>query len=599
MARFQRNLIPPDAQTRRLRALALSFAAIAALTASVLLADAAMQDGVDFWDFLRVALIFITTAWLAWGATLSFVGLWPMTRKDTAPLQMQSPAPALVVLMPVCNEDPVATFARVAAMDHSIHAANLRADIAILSDTRNETAALAERDTYLRLLEETRGTDRIFYRRRENNHGRKAGNIEDFIRRSGGAYEFALILDADSLMEGETIREMVAKMQADPKLGLLQSLPKIIAARSFFGRAMQFAASFHGPIFTRGLARLQGNTGPFWGHNAMIRVKAFAESCGLPTLNGPAPFGGTILSHDYVEAALLARAGWRVQVDPTLEGSFEEGPENLLSYAKRDRRWCQGNLQHSRLLFAPGLAPWSRFVFVQGIFSYIVSLVWATFLITSVLATMFAPLPDYFPDPYQLFPVFPDDRTKEITALILGIMGLLILPKFAILFQAILSGRAHGFGGALRATLSVLSEILLSSLIAPLMLMYQSRAVLQVLSGRDGGWPANQRGEGRLTLSEATSAGTWILLTGGAALALVARVAPDLTLWLLPVCLPMLAAPLIIAASSRPLSRTLFRVPQETAPAPVIAQYNDIHDRWRHETAMPQTPSLELTHVPT
>lgn len=598
MAPFQRKILAPDAGTRRLRALALGFAALAALTASVLLADAAIQDGVDFWDFLRVALIFITTAWLAWGATLSFVGLAPTLRKPAPVPQLRSPAPALVVLVPICNEDPVATFARIAAMDHSIRTANLHADIAILSDTRNEAAASVERETYMRLLEETGGKGRIFYRRRDNNHGRKAGNIEDFIRRSGGAYEFALILDADSLMEGDTIREMAAKMQADPKLGLLQSLPKIIAAQSFFGRAMQFAASFHGPIFTRGLARLQGNTGPFWGHNAMIRVKAFAESCGLPTLKGPAPFGGAILSHDYAEAALLARAGWRVQVDPTLEGSFEEGPENLLSYAKRDRRWCQGNLQHSRLLQAPGLAPWSRFVFVQGIFSYIVSLVWAAFLITSVLATLFAPLPDYFPDPYQLFPVFPDDRTKEITALILGIMGLLILPKFAILLNAIRTERAHGFGGALRATLSVLSEILLSSLIAPLMLMYQSRAVLQVLSGRDGGWPANQRGEGRLTLAEATSAGTWILLTGGAALALVARVAPDLTLWLLPVCLPMLAAPLLIAGSSRPLTHWLFRVPQETAPAPVILRYNAVHARWCREDAVAQASSLELTHVP-
>ncbi|MCE8471342.1 glucans biosynthesis glucosyltransferase MdoH, partial [Rhodovulum sulfidophilum] len=276
-----------------------------------------------------------------------------------------------VVLVPICNEDPVTTFARIAAMDGSIQAAGLRCDIAVLSDTRDPENAARERDVFARLLAETGGAGRIFYRRRTDNRGRKAGNIEDFIQSSGGAYEFALILDADSLMEGVTIRRMIARMQADPRLGLLQTLPKIIGAGSLFGRAMQFSASFHSPVFARGLARLQGNTGPFWGHNAMVRVRAFAESCGLPALEGKPPFGGHILSHDYVEAALLARAGWRVKLDETIEGSFEEGPDNILAHAKRDRRWCQGNLQHIRLVLAPGLAGWSRFVFLQGIFAYL------------------------------------------------------------------------------------------------------------------------------------------------------------------------------------------------------------------------------------
>ncbi|WP_226550459.1 glucans biosynthesis glucosyltransferase MdoH [Celeribacter naphthalenivorans] len=592
-----RRALPADARTKLIRTLALSFALLAALTASTLLADAAIQDGVDVWDVVRGVLIFVTTAWLAWGATLSFVGLAPRVGKRRPAPELTSPAPRLVVLVPICNEDPVTTFARIAAMDQSIRAEGLAADIAILSDTRNDESALLERQTYLRLIRETHGEGRIFYRRRDDNRGRKAGNIEEFIRRSGSAYDFALILDADSLMEGRAVREMAAKMQADPKLGLLQTLPKIIGARSFFGRAMQFAASFHSPIFTRGLERLQGNTGPFWGHNAMVRVNAFAESCALPELAGPPPFGGHILSHDYVEAALLARGGWRVQVDHTISGSFEEGPENILSYAKRDRRWCQGNLQHSRLLLSPGIAGWSRFVFLQGIFAYLVSVLWAAFLITSVVATILAPVPNYFPEPHMLFPVFPDDRTKEITALIVGIMGLLILPKFAILYEASGTRRTARFGGSVRAGLSVVAEILLSSLIAPLMLMYQTKAVLQVLSGRDGGWPANQRGEGALSLLEGFRAGLWIMLTGGAALALVARVAPDLTLWLLPVCLPMVAAPFLIAWTSRPLTHALFLVPEERRPAPVIRSYREILGRWQAEPRA-DVASPEVTHVP-
>ncbi len=572
---------PVDTATAGFRVTAISCALLAATVASGLLAEASIQDGVEVLDIVRVVLIFVTTAWLSWGAMLAFLGL-ARTRASAEP-ELQMPQPPTVVLVPICNEDPVATFARVAAMDRSIREAGIRADIAILSDTRAPEAAAHERRAFARLMAETDGAKRIFYRQREDGRGRKAGNVEDFIRRSGGAYDFAVILDADSLMEGSAIRGMIARMQADPKLGLLQTLPCIVAGHSFFGRAMQFAAAFHGPVFTRGLARMQGGTGPFWGHNAIVRVRAFAESCGLPELSGKPPFGGHILSHDYVEAALLARAGWSVKVDASIDGSYEEGPENVLSYAKRDRRWCQGNLQHIRLLFAPGLAGWSRFVFLQGIFSYLVSLLWAGFLIASVAATVTAPAPDYFPDRYQLFPVFPTDRSREIMALALGILGLLVLPKFAIWAQSLAEGRVRGFGGAVGSFISVVTEILLTSLLAPVMLMYQSRAVLQVLSGRDGGWPANARGEGKLSIAQATRASFWIVLAGGAIYFATAWLAPDLAPWLLPVCVPMLLAPLLIAWTSRPLTHALFRAPEERAVPPVLERFREIHGDWLDE----------------
>lgn len=590
--------LPPDWRTVATRTLALTLSLVAALAATVLLIEAAVQDGRDLWDVVRSGLIFASTAWLAWGAALAFTGLAP-ARPVAAPDLAAGPAPRTVVLVPICNEDPVTTFARIAAMDQSIRAAGVEADIAILSDTRDAGGALRERHAYVRLLQITGGTGRIFYRRRNDNRGRKAGNVEDFIRRSGGAYDYAVILDADSLMEGSAIRTMIARMQADPKLGLLQTLPRIIGAQSLFGRAVQFAAAFHGPVFTRGLARMQGQTGPFWGHNAIVRMRAFAESCALPELSGKPPFGGHILSHDYVEAALLARAGWAVRVDPAIEGSFEEGPENILSFARRDRRWAQGNLQHIRLLLAPGLPMWSRFVFLQGIFAYLVSVLWGAFMIASIVATIKAPPPDYFPEPHLLFPVFPSDRTKEITTLVFGIAGLLILPKVAILTGAILSGRARGFGGGLKAGLSVLVEIALTSIIAPLMLMYQSRAVMQVFAGRDGGWPANQRGEGSLTLGQGVQAGLWISAVGVAALVLVARVAPELTLWLTPVCLPMVAAPLIIALTSRAIGRSVFAVPDEAAPAPVVRRYHAILAAWSGTApAAPEPPIREAGHAP-
>ncbi len=566
-------------RTIALRTAALTFAILMASTATVLLAEAAAQDGLDLWDIARALLIFVTTAWLAWGAALALIGL-PQHRHTDARPEIEGNPPKTVALFPIYNEDPNATFARIAAMDRSIQAAGLDVDIAVISDTQDATAAKQERIAFARLLKESDCGGRIFYRRRTDNRGRKAGNIEDFIRQSGGAYEFAVILDADSLMEGETLRIMIGRMQSDPELGLLQTLPKIVEAQSFFGRAMQFSSAFHSPVFTRGLARLQGVTGPFWGHNAIVRVRAFAASCALPELTGPPPFGGHILSHDYVEAALLARAGWKVEVDETIGGSYEGGPENVISYAKRDRRWCQGNLQHIRLLLAPGLKAWSRFVFLQGIFAYIVSVLWAAFLIASIFATMMAPEPDYFPQPHQLFPVFPGDRTKQITALAVGIGGLLIVPKLAILVGAISSGRASGFGGALRSTLSVLSEILLTSLLAPLMLMYQTRAVAQVLARRDGGWPASSRDEGPIPLLAAMRDGTWIVMTGAVSLLIVALLAPRLSWWLLPVCLPMICAPLLIYATSRPLTYYLFAVPEERLSPPIVTAFTTQLTRW-------------------
>ncbi|WOI56735.1 glucans biosynthesis glucosyltransferase MdoH [Palleronia sp. LCG004] len=561
-----------DRATALCRGLALGFSLLSAVVAAALLAQSVAVDGLQPLDFAAILLILLTTAWLSWGAAQSFVGLLPH-RAGRAASPRPGPMPPTVVLLPICNEDPVAAMTRISVMDASCHAAGLDVHFAVLSDTRDPAALEREAREFARLRQRDGASERFFYRNRTDNRGRKAGNIEDFVRRHGAAYEFAIMLDADSLMEGQTIATLISRMRDEPDLGLLQTLPVVVGARSLFGRAMQFAASFHSPVFARGLARMQGRTGPFWGHNAIVRLRALAECCALPELSGRPPFGGTIMSHDYVEAALLARGGWRVTLDETLSGSFEEGPDNLLSHVRRDRRWCQGNLQYLRLLNVPDLRKWSRFVFVQGIASYLISLFWGVFLVVSVLATITAPLPNYFPEPNQLFPVFPDDRTREFVALCIGIGGLLLLPKIAIFAEAVATRRVACFGGAARAFASVLSEILLSSLIAPVLLMYQSRSVIEVLSGHDGGWPANQRGEGRLTLAEGWIAGRWIALTGLAVATAVGWLAPALIWWLLPVCVPMMAAPILIWATSQPRARSLFRVPDEIDPAPVVAAY--------------------------
>lgn len=565
---------------------------VAAATGFMLFLQFGASDGLDWLDILRSVLILMSTFWLAWGAAQGLLGL---TTRAATPVLPQMPITArTVILVPVYNEDPVTTFARIAAMDASLAATGAGGTFhfAILSDTRNDMIAARERQWFLRLVRERDAEGRIFYRRRSVNTGKKAGNIEDFMLRSGAAYDFAMILDADSLMEGATIVEMVRRMQAEPDLGLLQSLPRVINARSRFGRTMQFSAGFYSPVFARGLAMMQGRTGPFWGHNALVRVRAFAASCGLPELAGEPPFGGHILSHDYVEAALLARAGWTVRLDDDLSGSYEEGPENMVDHAKRDRRWCQGNLQHARLVLAPGLKGWSRWVFVQGILAYVAPLFWLAFMLASVAAQMTVAPPDYFPEPNWPFPVFPADETAKAIGLAVGIFGLLLLPKLLIAADAVASGRASGFGGSARAFASTLVELLMSSVMAPVFLMFQTRSVFQVLLGVDGGWPSNNRGDGRLSVREAFAASRWISLTGAAALWLIWLLAPGLVVWLLPVTLPMIAAPLVISWMSQDSRSGLMAVPSELAPPPVVQRHVDTLRAWigAPEDVRPDSP---------
>ncbi|MBN2629908.1 MAG: glucans biosynthesis glucosyltransferase MdoH [Rhodobacteraceae bacterium] len=566
------------------RFLALLSSVLAAAVAAMVFFVYGSADGMSWIDVVRTLLILLSTWWLAWGAATALLGLTSRARPaqwEQGPIRGKT-----VVIVPVYNEDPVATFARIAAMDDSLRATGSAAhvDFAVLSDTRDDAIAAAERMWFGRLLAEQNGLGRMFYRRREKNIGRKAGNIEDFITTSGGAWDYAVILDADSLMEGDTILEMIRRIEAEPELGLLQTLPKVIRARSLFGRAMQFSAAFHSPAFARGLAAMQGRAGPFWGHNAIVRIKAWAESCGLPELSGAPPFGGHILSHDYVEAALLARAGWIVRLDDDLQGSYEEGPENIIDHAKRDRRWCQGNLQHSKVIAAPGLLPWSRFSLFQGIFAYLAPLVWLGFIAASIAAIYWGGELDYFPQENWPFPVFPNDETPKAIGLAIGVFGLLVMPKFLVVLHAILTGRAKGFDGAGKSLRAVMSELALSSLYAPVLLAFQSRSVIQVFLGLDGGWPPNNRGDGGLSFAEAWSGGRWISLWGSAGIAITQVYAPVLTLWLLPVALPMIAAPLVIWWTSRTASPGRFQVPADQTPPPIVVWHDAILARWNTAT---------------
>jgi membrane glycosyltransferase len=546
------------------------------VAAASMFGSVAVADGFDWVDVVRVSLVSFCALWLSWGACIGVLGL--IYPSEDVPVRNARPEGRTAIIIPVYNEAADAVFARLHAMYRALEEADALEcfDFHVLSDSTREEAAEAERRLHVRAVRELGAGGRLFYRHRSPNTGRKAGNIADFIRTSGGAYEYMLVLDADSLMSAQTIVEMVRRMEAVPDLGLLQTVPRIIGRKTLFGRMIQFSANFYSPVFSRGVAALQGRQGPFWGHNALIRTRAFAATCGLPALKGKPPFGGQILSHDTVEAAMLARGGWRVRLDADLDGSYEEAPANLVEYAKRDRRWCQGNLQHARVVMAPNLPFWSRINILQGIMAYLASPVWLLFLAASVIAPLFAPTPVYFISG-SLFPRFPHPETEKGLALLFGVVGLLILPKALLLLRSVMTGGARDYGGAARASVSALYELLLASLMAPIHMMFQSRSVFQVLSGADFGWPSSDREDGSLDWGTSLRSSWWMVLFGVATLVFAYHFAFNLVGWLLPVTLPLVLAPVVIwwtaapEAGARARRAGLLLTPQELREEPVIA----------------------------
>ena len=570
-----------------IRTIALLIAALASAGGAWLYYRYIGSDAPVWLDSARAVLFLVTSFWLVWGGTTGVLGaVSPSRARATGPIA--APKGLTAILVPIYNEDPASTFSRIAAMNRSLIAEGIaeRFHFAVLSDSTSLEVATQEAVWFEQLIREPLAAGRVFYRRRERNIGKKAGNIEDFISRSGAAYDYALILDADSLMDGATIGRMALRMDADAELGLLQTVPEVIRAETIFGRLMAFSSAYLSPYFARGQSLMQRKEGPYWGHNAIVRVQAFAASCGLPVLSGKPPYGGHILSHDYVEAALLAREGWKVELDPTLGGSFEEGPENLIEYAKRDRRWCQGNLQHRRLIAAPGLKFWSRFTFVQGIMAYMASPLWLLLLVTSLIA---ASIPD------TRWWVPHDDAMWVLT---LAVAIALLLPKATILVRGAFDGRNKQFGGTLRVASGVLSEIALSTLLAPIMLCFQSKAVFEILLGLDGGWPATKRDQTRVEFGVAFASSWWIVVTGAVTLAVAVMFAPGLVPWLLPVTAPAIAAPLLIGLTSlSPKARFLFGTAVERAPTEAMVLQKRIHENWTmHGPELPEA-GVRVGHV--
>ena len=539
-----------------------------------------------------IALFAVNFGWITisfWTAAAGFVlrlaGLDPITLARRRRIAGRPAGPIrtrTAIVMPICHEDVARVLAGLEATYRSVAATGeLRHfDFYVLSDSSDPATARQEEAGWAALVGRLDADGRIFYRRRERRTGRKAGNVADFCCRWGTLYEHMVVLDADSVMTGDTILALVRAMQSCPAAGIVQTAPMPARQETPFGRFVQFAASLSGPMLSTGLSFWQLGECNYWGHNAIIRIEPFMRHCALPSLPGEAPLGGEILSHDFVESALMRRAGWDVFLLDDLEGSYEEVPSNVLDYAKRDRRWAQGNLQHLRLFGLRGLHGLSRFNFVLGALAYGSSLVWLMLLVLgSADALMRAVMPhDFFGDGRQLYPDWQIVETGRIHILLAVTAALLVLPKLWSVLLCLGDGaRRRAFGGGLRVVGSALLELVFSMLLAPLMMTVHSFFVVSILSGRTVSWGAQARSDRRLTQAEAARAAAVRTLIGLVWGVVTFWLAPLLFWWLTPVVVGLVLSVPLLHVSSKPsfgrrLRRAgLFLTPEETRPPGALA----------------------------
>ncbi|MGA3265379.1 MAG: glucans biosynthesis glucosyltransferase MdoH [Verrucomicrobiota bacterium] len=402
------------------------------------------------------------------------------------------------IVFPVYNEDTVRVYEGLRATYESLAQTGQleRFDFFILSDSTDSNKWVEEEARWYDLVRELDALGRIYYRRRLNNEGRKSGNVRDFLNAWGRRYRYFIVGDADSVMRGETIVDLVKMMEAHPTVGLIQTVPAVVNAESLFGRIQQFANRLYAPVFIAGLNFWALDLGNYWGHNAIIRTEPFMQFCDLPQLPGNRPFGGQILSHDFVEAALLSRENWGVWFAYELEGSYEEAPQDMIANAAREQRWCQGNLQHSMVLFAKGLRGVNRLHLLLGIVGYLASPLWLLFLATFVWIYWFQKYTSLSIITVHAFTPFLDLSGRAHALLIFIIcMVVIMLPKLLALLELGWDAeRRRAFGGLPRATASVIGETVFSTLHAPLLMLWHTRFVVTNLFGATVAWSPQKRG---------------------------------------------------------------------------------------------------------
>jgi membrane glycosyltransferase len=545
---------------------------------------AALPAGLTAAEWAGLVLFLLCFSWIAfafWTAVAGFVHL--LRRRPVAGLvgptgvaDAQAITSRVALVVPVRNEDPHAVFANLRAIGESIGRSRHPEliDFFILSDTVDPDIIVAEELAWTELRGTLAGICDVFYRRRTDNGGKKAGNLAEFCRRWGAGYDYFIVLDADSLMEADTIITMTRLMELNSGVGIIQAPPMAIGGRTRFARLQQFAGFAYGSVVTAGMSSWQGGSSNYWGHNAIIRTAAFARYCGLPVLSGSGPFSGEILSHDFVEAALMRRAGYEVWMLPALSGSYEKLPPTLLDYAQRDRRWCAGNLQHLRLLATSGLHPMSRIHLFLGAMSYIVSPLWLLFIISGVLAALTDSVTpgSRGVDPLMAGAVF---AVSTILVFVPRILGVVLVLRDTDMRRAL--------GGTGAVVMSGLVEIVVSALMAPVTMVMQTISLIGILTGARISWGTQSR-DGDVPSGAELLRVHWPHLLLGLAVTATAIVVPGVGPWLVLMIVSLLGAPLLTAwtagiAKDGSLMARLLRIPEETAPARVSSRAEELQRR--------------------
>ncbi|WP_297777141.1 glucans biosynthesis glucosyltransferase MdoH [uncultured Roseovarius sp.] len=534
-------------------------------------------NGIWWLEWVLLAFVMVTFFWIALAMGTATLGLAVHLKQQRARAQA-APAPLNVALLvPIYNEDTAEVFGNASAMMSALRVARSahRFELFILSDTQDTEIAMAEQRAYATLRATMPPDAPVWYRRRVQNTERKVGNIAQWLENWGGAYEAMLVLDADSLMSPEAVIALSDEMSLDPTAGLIQSAPLVVGSDTLFGRMQQFSASVYGTLLSEGLAGWTGSEGNYWGHNAILRTRAFADCAGLPRMPSLRGKGGLILSHDFVEAGLLRRAGWAVRFIPTIPGSYEEPPATLIDYALRDRRWCHGNLQHLSLLATRGLHPVSRFHLFHGAMSYLLSPAWFGLLVIwAILGNGQDSVISYFSMENPLYPVWPELSRVSSVLILLFMYGMLLAPKMlGALMIGMTDRHMTQFGGGARFTISLLVEVLLSILFAPIMMVQQVVAVLRTVIGIRPTWSPQARKGGdysaRTVLKfHSLEAVSGALLTFGMAAGVV-------SLWLLPIAISLIGAvPLSMMSGLRMDQRrglsTVMATPEMVDTPPIL-----------------------------
>ncbi|WP_122075462.1 glucans biosynthesis glucosyltransferase MdoH [Pseudophaeobacter sp. EL27] len=506
-------------------------------------------------ELVLLALIAFNFFWICFSVSTVLLGLFSLSKRDRSRPGGKPAAMRVALLVPVYNETPWYVLGNVQSMLEELQqrGGQHSYDMFVLSDTRDEALAEQERLSIEALRADLPAGMALYYRRRAENTHRKVGNISDWLRRWGAGYEAMLVLDADSLMTGRAVARLSDALSRDPSAGLIQSFPQLIGAQSIFGRMQQFANGVYGLALAEGLARWTGHEGNYWGHNAIMRTQAFAACAGLPLLRSRLTGRDKlIMSHDFVEAGLLRRAGWRVRFLPRLGGSFEETPPTLIDHILRDRRWCQGNLQHLKLLGARGFFAISRFHLLHGAIGYLMAPIWFALLVIWALIGRGeeSSVIHYFSAANPSRPSWPDMSEPRHVLVILLIYAMLLAPKLlAVLALAVTNGRLSDYGGPARFAASVVVEILLAVLYAPILMVQQMIAVFRTTFGLQRGWSPQAREGGRYGLGTLLSCHALETLSG---LALWGGIVGGLvSLWLVPIALSLVLAVPLSALSGR------------------------------------------------